>query len=208
VGLIIMGELMIKHSKVRILFVDDNRMLLNTFSQLLNLAGFEVVTAESVDDAESFLMSGEYKFDIVILDYELPVRNGMSLVTRLNNLDNIPFVVLSSYSKPEYVEEASRLGAMSYLVKPIEIEQLIPAINAAISRSNEIQALRETRLFLQNTLESEREINVAIGLSMIQSKLSRKEAFEKLRLNARSRRVKLVVLAKEVIQSAEQANNH
>jgi two-component system, response regulator PdtaR len=190
----------VKHS---LLLVDDNRLILAVLSKSLLEAGYQVMAVQSVDDAEGVLASGEFKFDMAILDCQMLEGEGLSLAARLNTLDNIPFMMLSARSDPAFVGEANKLGAMSYLVKPIEIQQLIPAIDAAIARAIEMKSLRDDRQILLKALENEREINVAIGLAMIQSKLPRKEAFEQLRSKARALRVKLADVAKEVIQHAE-----
>jgi two-component system, response regulator PdtaR len=191
-----------KNAVCSLLLVDDNRLVLASFSRLLKQAGYEVATAESADDAEAYLSSGK-KPDLVIVDYEMPGRNGLSLAARLKSLDNIPFMLLSAYSEQEYVDQATQLGAMNYLVKPIEVQQLIPAIESALARANEIQELRETRQQLQTALEHEREINVAIGITMMQQQIPRTQAFEFLRKTARDQRRKLNALAAEVLQLTE-----
>ena len=190
-------------AKHNLLVVDDNRLILTVLSKSLLEVGYQVMAVQSVDDAEGVLASGEFKFDMAILDCQMLEGEGLSLAARLNTLDNIPFMILSARSDPAFVGKANKLGAMSYLVKPLEIQQLIPAIDAAIARAIEMKSLRDDRQILLKALENEREINVAIGLAMIQSKVPRKEAFEQLRSKARTLRVKLADVAKEVIQRAE-----
>ena len=114
--------------------------------------------------------------------------------------------MLSAYSDAKTVEAAIHNGALGYAVKPLDVAQLVPAIEAALARSNEMQDLRNTRQQLQAALDSERNINLAVGITMMQHRIKRSAAFELLRTSARSRRCKLADLATEVIRAADQLN--
>lgn len=191
--------------KARLLLVDDDRLVLSTLSSGLLDAGYDVGTAESAEEAEMLLASG-LRPDLAIVDIRMSGQDGLYLARRLRELDHIPFVMLSAYSEQRMIDQASRHGALGYLVKPLDTPQLLPAIEAALSRANELQSLRETRAQLQAALDSERDISVAIGITMMQHQLGRQAAFEQLRKTARSQRRKLGELAAEVIRSAAPAN--
>lgn len=134
-------------------------------------------------------------------------QDGIYLARRLRELDHIPFMMLSAYSEQRLIDQASRHGALGYLVKPLDTPQLLPAIEAALSRANELQSLRETRSQLQAALDSERDISVAIGITMMRYRLQRQDAFELLRKTARSERRKLSELASELIQDLQPARH-
>ena len=188
-----------------ILLVDDDRLVLSTLSRGLIGAGYSVSTAESVDDAEAFLAGGE-RPDLVILDVNMPGRSGLELVERLRSFDHIPFMLLTAYSDQEIVDRATASGALGYLVKPVDTPQLLPAIKAALARAKDIQGLQASAQQLQGALNSEREISIAIGITMVQYRLGRKAAFELLRKTARSQNRKLVELATDVIGASETLN--
>jgi response regulator NasT len=188
--------------KAHLLLVDDDRLVLATLALGLQQAGYSVTTAESAEEVEAFLASGE-RPDLAILDIRMPGADGLHLAQRLQELDHVPFMMLSAYSDPPMIDEATRHGALGYLVKPLDIVQLVPSIEAALSRANELQSLRETRQRLQAALDAERDISVAVGITMMQHRLKRREAFELLRKTARSRRSKLADVAAEVIQAGE-----
>jgi len=188
--------------KVRLLLVDDDRLVLSTLGSGLLDAGYEISTAESAEDAEMLLASG-LRPDLAIVDIRMTGQDGLYLARRLRELDHIPFLMLSAYSEQRMIDQASRHGALGYLVKPLDTPQLLPAIEAALSRANELQVLRETRAQLQAALDAERDINVAIGITMIQRQLPRQEAFEQLRKTARSQRRQLAELANELIRTAQ-----
>lgn len=189
-----------------LLLVDDDRLVLSTLAHALTQAGYQVSTAESADDAEDWLTEGHQRPQLVILDVRLPGKNGLTLAERLHELDHIPFMMLSAYSDAATVAQATAQGALSYAVKPIEPAQLIPLIEAALARANDLQALRTTRLQLQTALDNERDINVAVGITMMQHRLTRKAAFELLRQSARSQRCKLIELAQRIIAAAQALN--
>ena len=189
----------------KILLVDDDRLVLSTLSRGLTGAGYSVNTAESVNDAEAFLASGE-RPNLAILDVNMPGRSGLELAERLRSFDHIPFLLLTAYSDKEIVDRATACGALGYLVKPVDTPQLLPAIKAALARAEEIQSLQATGRQLQEALDSEREISIAIGITMMQYRLDRKAAFELLRKTARSQNRKLAELAADVIKASETLN--
>lgn len=178
------------HPHSSLLLVDDESITLANLEKDLNQAGYSVIAVESVDEAETALMAGLHP-DLVILDVRMPNRNGFELTETLNSMDHIPFILLTAYNDLEIVEQAKSLGALCYLVKPIDVQQLIPSIELAISRARELRSLKETGLQLQNALNNERSISTAIGIIMVQHKLNRKDAFEFLRKAARDQRKKL-----------------
>lgn len=185
-----------------LLLVDDDRLVLSLIASDLRGAGFCVTTAESAEDAEVWLASGE-RPDLAILDVRMPGRGGLSLSQRLHELDHIPFMILSAYSDSKTVEQATLRGALAYAVKPLDIAQLVPAIEAALARADELQDLRSTRQQLQAALDAERNVSVAIGITMMQYRLKRGAAFELLRSSARKRRCKLADLAVEISHTCE-----
>jgi len=188
-----------KPTPIQLLLVDDDRLVIATLSTGLQHAGYRVSTAESSEEAEVLLASG-VRPDLALVDIRMSGQDGLHLARRLNELDHIPFLMLSAYSEPHMIGQASQHGALAYLVKPLDTSQLVPAIEAALARANELQGLRETRAQLQAALDAERDISVATGITMVQHHLNRHDAFELLRKMARTQRRKLAELATEIIR--------
>lgn len=187
-------------ASIHLLLIDDDRLVIATLGAGLRHAGYRVSTAESSEEAEVLLASG-IRPDLAILDIRMSGHDsGLYLAQRLRDLDHIPFIMLSAYSEERMIGEASHLGALAYLVKPLDISQLLPAIEASLARANELQGLRESRTQLQALLDAERDISVAIGITMAQQRLPRQEAFDLLRKTARTQRRKLAELAAEIIR--------
>lgn len=186
-----------------LLLVDDDRLVLSMLALALTHAGYQITTAESAEEAENCLSEGCQRPQLVILDVQMPDQNGLTLAQRLRDLDHIPFMILSAYSDAETVQKATAQGALGYAVKPIDPAQLIPAIEAALARTNDLHELRTTRMQLQTALDNERDINLAVGITMMQHRLSRKAAFDMLRQSARRQQRKLSELAQGIIHAAE-----
>lgn len=182
----------------QLMLVDDDRLVLATLANGLLSAGYQVTTAESVNEAEE-LLAGYPRPDLAIIDVLMPGRSGLELAERLRDLDHIPCVLLTATGEQQIVQRATAAGALAYLVKPIDTPQLVPAIEAALARAAELNELRETRRQLQTALDGDRDTNVAVGIVMARFGLERRAAFEHLRREARNQRRKLVDLAREVI---------
>ena len=186
----------------KLLLVDDDRLVLATLTQGLEAAGFVVVAAESVNEAEDLLAGGTHP-DLAIVDVMMPERSGLELARRLQELDHIPFILLTATADAKVVEQATLNGALGYVVKPVDVPQLVPAIEAALARSSDLQDFRMAQRQLQEALDADRDVNVAIGIVMVKQQLERSAAFDQLRKVARARRLKLSTLASEVIATAK-----
>jgi response regulator NasT len=189
----------------RLLLLDDDRLVLATLGEGLRQAGYHVTTASSVEEAEDALAAGN--IDLAILDVRMPGVSGIDLAWRLHDANSeVPFIFLTAYSDEELVEQASEAGAMGYVVKPADPDRLVPAIEAAFARAGDARRLRETGKQLQTALDADRDVSLAIGIIMERRRLSRQEAFEALRGQARTERRKLIDLAREVVLAVEKIN--
>jgi AmiR/NasT family two-component response regulator len=188
-----------------LLLVEDDRLIISTLTTGLKKAGYNVNSAESVTEAESWLDSNE-RPDLVLLDVHMPDRSGLELTKRLEELHHIPFILLTAHSEQEIIIQATESGAMGYMVKPVDITQLIPAIETAISRANELQDLRVDKKKLQEVLDNDRSVNVAVGIIMDQRGIGREDALNEIRKTARSNHISLITLAGIIVKSRENLN--
>ena len=187
-----------------ILLVDDDRLVLSTLATGLRHAGFDVQQAESAEEAMECAASRN--FDLAILDMRMPGLSGSSLANWLRQNTGIPFLFLSAYSDAELVTEAVREGALTYLVKPIQVEQIVPAIKAALQRAGEIRQLRETTRQLDHALQGSRDVSVAMGVLMGRTGLTEEECLARLKDYARRNRKKLAAIARELVETQETCN--
>lgn len=188
--------------KESILLVDDDRLILSTLHDGLSKSGYQVTCAESVDEAERWLDENE-RPDLVILDMRIPKRLGIELSAKLKQMDNIPFILLTAFSEQEVIDLAKSSGAMSYLVKPVSIAQVIPAVQTAISRAEDLKKLRFNQKMLQTALDGDRAVSVAVGIVMDRHQINHDDAFEMIRKKARSNHLKLIEVASSIISASE-----
>lgn len=190
-------------SKLCVLIADDDPLIVATLSHALRAANFEALEA---NDAESaFRACVAHAPALAIVDYSMPGTNGVDLAARIANETAVPVIFLSAYGDETIVREAIAAGAMTYLVKPIDTSQLLPAVHTAIERSRELRALRCQADQLNSALKGGRNVSVATGLLMEKYQIGQQEALERLRRQARSSRTRLEVLATEVLRVADDA---
>lgn len=187
-----------------ILVVDDDRLVRVTVALGLRQAGYQVSEAEDAPSALEAVRQSE--FALAILDARMPNGSGVELARRLDAEFGLPFIFLSAYDDAEAVREAAAAGALGYLVKPVDVRQMIPTIEAALDRGAEIKALRTNRAQLSTALEQGRETSVAIGILMQRYQLDEEEAFDALRAYARSHRRKLAEVAAELVTGVSATN--
>ncbi len=192
-----------RNPRAHLLLVDDDRLVLSTLCRELQHDGYAVTSAESIQDALT-LLKGGLRPDMAILDVNINNSNGLELAQCLQQaFDRLPFIMLSAYSDTDTVQKAADAGALGYLVKPINASQLVPTIEAALQRAREIRALNDSATQLQNTLQSDRLVDVGVGITMAQHRLGRQAALEVLRQSARTQRRKLTNLVHDLIYAIE-----
>lgn len=190
-----------KKGKTRhLLVVDDDRLVLAALAEGLRLAGYRISGTASGEDA--LVLAGRDVPDLALLDVRMPGMGGIELAGHLRGR-GVPFLFLSAYGDREIVSQATEAGALGYLVKPLDIQQIVPSIEAALDRAREIDRLRETKGQLAKALAGSREISMAVGVLMVRDRINREQAFDLLRDNARSQRRAVSELAKELLDSAE-----
>lgn len=191
-------------SNKRILIVDDDRLVLAAFERGLRNAGYEISTAES--GPQALQICAETPPDLVLLDIRMPEMSGLEAAQRLRRETDVPFVFLSAYDDIETLKQAAAHGALGYLVKPVDMPQVIAAIEAAMARAEDMRQLRKTESDLGTALAGNREVSAAVGILMERYRLGEKQAFEALRARARGERRKLNEVAGEILRAEETLN--
>lgn len=190
--------------KARLLLVDDDPLILTTLGRSLEGAGWDVLTARDAEEAVALLQ--KYLVDVAVLDVQMEGRTGVELAGWMRENTKVPFIFLSAYGDETIVNAAVSEGALSYLVKPVEVGQLVPVLHAALERGNEIRQLREQSEQLRTALAGDRNVSVAIGILMDRKHLTERQAFDALRSRARRERRKLSDLAAEMVGAQETLN--
>ena len=188
----------------RLLIADDDRLILSTLGQGLRDAGYEIL--EASDGSAAVHLCETAQPDLAVLDVRMPGMSGVEAARQIRQHTNVPFIFLSAYGDKEIVKLAVEEGALGYLVKPVDIPQIVPAIEAALARAADFSTLRESERNLISSLESNRETSMAVGLIMERYRLDRDTAFKALRQHARSKKIKLNQLAEDLLGAEDTLN--
>ena len=188
----------------RVLVVDDDRPMLESMARGLTRAGYEVVEATSGEQALQLALSCQP--DIAVLDVRMPGMSGLELALAIREQTTIPFLFASVHGDSEVTRAAAEYGALGYLIKPVEAEQLAPAIESALARARDIRRLEESEAQLTVALSKSRETSIVVGILVERYRVDRHAAFEMLREHARAQRRKISEVAEELLRAAESLN--
>lgn len=181
-----------------VLVADDDRLIVATLSRGLRTSGFDVI--ETYDSAGALEGCLRYAPSVAVIDYKMPGSTGAELARAITSQTSVPIIFLSGYSETSIVRQAVEAGAMTYLVKPIDIAQLLPVIRSAIERAHDLRQLRSA---IKRVQERDRTISIVIGLLMSRFQISAREAFDRLRRHARSTRSRIEDVAAALLRATE-----
>ncbi|MBK7613868.1 MAG: response regulator [Vitreoscilla sp.] len=200
-------------SKGKILVVDDDRLVLATVTHGLAQAGFEVIDADNGDDA--ILLAREHRPDLALLDIRMEGKSGFDVADYLRESLGTPFMFLSAFADSATVARVRELGAVAYLVKPLDIAQIVPTVEAAVANVRKqgdglavlaagpklAPAVRPVAPAESDPLAS--PVPLAVGVLMHRYSLPRAEALERLRRLAQSDGRPLAVQAAALLDAVE-----
>ena len=149
----------------RILIAEDETIIRLDLRELLERSGFEVC-AEARDGEEAVALARSEQPDVAIMDVKMPKLDGIEAARRILDERPIPIVMLTAYGQQELVSRAVEAGVFGYLVKPFREQDLLPAIETARARHDELAALREEAESLTEALAARKAIERAKGLLM------------------------------------------
>jgi AmiR/NasT family two-component response regulator len=185
-------------STLRILIAEDETIIRLDLRDLLVRAGFEVC-AEARDGEEAVALARSEQPDLAVMDVKMPKLDGIDAARRILEERPIPIVMLTAYGQEEIVSRAVEAGVFGYLVKPFREQDLLPAIQAARARHEELQALRAEAESLADALAARKAIERAKGLLMEKEGLSEADAFARLRKASQVSGRPLKVIAEAVV---------
>ncbi|CAM04674.1 response regulator receiver and ANTAR domain protein [Saccharopolyspora erythraea NRRL 2338] len=184
----------------RVLVAEDEALIRLDLVEMLREEGYQVV-GEAADGQEAVRLADELRPDLVILDIKMPKMDGIEAASNIAGERIAPVVILTAFSQRDLVERARDAGAMAYLVKPFAKRDLVPAIELAVSRFTEVQALEAEVADLNERLEARKTIERAKGLLMSKHSLSEPESFRWLQRTAMDRRTTMKAVAQAVLDN-------
>ena len=205
--------------KGKILVVDDDRLVLATLAHGLSQAGYEVIDADNGDDA--ILLAREHKPDLALLDIRMEGKSGFDVAAYLRDVCHMPFMFLSAFTDDDTVRQVQALGAVAYLVKPLDIRQIVPAVESAFANllaartRGDLAAAhpRSAQAAINNSAKAasaeavehvlEQVVALAIGVLMHRYSLPRSAALERLKRMAQSEGHPLAEQAERLLAAVE-----
>ena len=186
------------------MIAEDEALIRLDLKEMLEEEGY-VVIGEAADGENAITLTQSLRPDLVILDVKMPVLDGISAAERIAADHLAPVVILTAFSQRELVERARDAGAMAYLVKPFTKADLVPAIEIAVSRFQEISALESEVGTLRDRLEVRKLLDRAKGLLQAQRGITEAEAFRWIQKNSMDRRMTMKAVSEEVLAAAAAA---
>ena len=188
---------------VRILVAEDEAIIRMDLIEMLQAAGYEVVAA-ATNGQEAIDLAVAHKPDLAILDVKMPVLDGITAAAKI--IEIAPVLMLTAFSQRELVDRARDAGVMAYVVKPFTIGDLVPAIEIAISRHQQMKSLASEVADLHDRLETRKIIDKAKGILMAALNLTEPQAFSWIQKAAMDRRLTMKEVALAVVdpKQAEQ----
>ncbi|MHA6512221.1 ANTAR domain-containing response regulator [Tessaracoccus sp. Z1128] len=186
------------NKKPTVIVAEDEALIRLDLVELLTEEGYEVV-GEAGDGEEAVKLARELEPDLVIMDVKMPKMDGISAAEIIAEERIAPVVMLTAFSQRDLVERAREAGAMAYVVKPFGASDVIPAIEIAMGRFQEIKAIEDELVSLEERLESRKVIDQAKGILQQDLGLTEPEAFRWIQKTAMDLRKSMRDVAEGVI---------
>jgi response regulator NasT len=189
------GEMMTTH---RVVVAEDEPLIRLDLCESLAEEGYDVV-GEAGDGAQALDLVRDLKPDVAILDIKMPNVDGLTAAREIIGQRMAAVVILTAFSQRDLVEQARDAGVLSYMVKPFQSRELVPAIELAIARFREIVALSSQAETLSDQLENRKTIDRAKGRLMDDHSMTEQQAFRFLQTTAMSSRSSMKAVADQII---------
>lgn len=184
--------------RLRIVVAEDEAIIRLDLCEMLAEDGYEVVAdVGRGDDAVESVRS--LRPDVAIFDVKMPGLDGISAARQVSEERVCPVVMLTAFSQREVIEEARDAGALAYIVKPFQRTDIVPAIELAVARFEEMRALEDERDAIGERLELRKVVDRAKGLLQDRHSMSEGDAFRFLQRTAMSSRSTMAAVAQGVI---------
>ena len=183
---------------VRVVIAEDEAVIRLDLKEILEEEGYEVVGETGRGD-EAVELVRQHKPDLAILDIRMPGMDGLAAAREIAGERRAAVLILTAFSQRNLIEEARDAGALAYLVKPFQTSELIPAIEVALGRFQEIQALETENRSLEDQLETRRVVDRAKGMLMDVHGLREGEAFRFIQQTAMRERQTMKAVARRIV---------
>ncbi|WP_298119070.1 ANTAR domain-containing response regulator [uncultured Aurantimicrobium sp.] len=185
-------------TKRRVVVAEDESLIRMDIVETLRDNGFDVV-GEAGDGEAAVALAKELRPDLVVMDVKMPKLDGISAADQLNKEHIAPVVLLTAFSQKELVERATEAGALAYVVKPFTPNDLLPAVEIALSRWAQIVALENEVADLSERFETRKIVDIAKGILNEKMGLTEPEAFRWIQKASMDRRLTMKDVAVTIV---------
>ena len=184
-------------TRTRVLIAEDDAIIRMDLKEMLEEEQYEVL--EAADGAAAVQLARDEQPALVILDIKMPVMDGLAAAQKISEERLAPVLILTAYSQRELVERAAQIGAMAYLVKPFQKQDLLPAIEIAKGRYQQLASLADEVGDLTERLESRKQVERAKGVLIDRYGMNEGDAFRFLQQAAMDRRLSMREVADAIL---------
>mgnify|MGYP000492034536 FL=1 len=183
---------------IRVVIAEDEAIIRLDLRETLEEEGYEVVGEAGRGD-QALKLIRELQPDLAILDVKMPGMDGLEVARQVGDERICGVLVLTAFSQREIIEQARDAGALAFLVKPYQKSDLIPAMEMAIARFRELQALSEQNDVLEEKLESRKIIDRAKGRLIDEFAMKEQDAFAFIQQTAMTERSRMRDVAEKIL---------
>ncbi len=183
-----------------IIVVEDESIVRLDIVEMLKDANYDVV-AEASNGEKALELIDKFRPDLVIMDIKMPKLDGLKASKIISKKYDTPILILTAYSHSDYVEEAKQDNIVGYIVKPISEAQLLPAVEVAISQSNNLKKLKTEIINTKKQMNNRKLIEKAKGILMDHLNLSEEAAYQKLRRTSMDKQIAIEKEATAIIDA-------
>lgn len=186
--------------KLKVFIAEDEAVILTSFKLMVKEMGYSIAgSAANGKDALDKIQKTEP--DLILMDINLPERDGLSVLEEVNRNKVIPSIIVSGEFSGELVDRANEVGVFGYLLKPIDEKQLEVTIKVALHRFEEFKEMSDKHENLNMALKERKLVERAKGILMDRFGVKESEAMKQMQKKSRDKNKKLAVIAREIIDA-------
>lgn len=182
-----------------VVVAEDEALIRLDIVEILKDQGFDVV-AETDNGRTAVELAQKHHPDLVLMDVKMPIMDGITAAEEITKEQIAPVVLLTAFSQKELVDRAVDAGAMAYVVKPFTPNDLIPAIEVAMSRYEQIRALEKEVGTIRDQFETRKLVDRAKSLLITKMNLTEPEAFRWIQKTSMDRRLSMREVSDTIIK--------
>ena len=191
---------------IRVVIAEDEAIIRLDLKESLEAEGYAVIGETGRGD-EAIDLVRMLEPDLIILDIKMPGMNGIDAAKVISDEGLAAVILLSAFSQQDLIKEASNAGVLAYLVKPFQRSDLVPSIELALGRFEEISGLKQEAVMLRESLETRKLVDRAKGLLIDNYGLKESDAYRYLQKKAMEDRTTMKAVAEDILADTSRVDS-